>query len=455
MTPLTLRRPRAILLAVPLLVALVALLGVSQWLRPATPSSLPPGASGARPSPTIDAGTSPGASSPMPVGAFTAPRIAWPLPDLDPGLASRVAHPSLTALSGYLSGGSGLFSVAPGAPLTDWRLSRPDMAAVSGYADAVSVVPGGRIGLHLAGRDRGARIDIFRLGAHDATHLLTVPAVAVAPMRVPLPDPATGLDEMGWPVAYELAIPKSWRSGVYLAKLSAAGGQSYVLFIVRPATPAPLTVVIPMATYEAYDSWNGVSLYHWDPLPAHGPTRGYAVSFDRPFASENGAGLLLRTAFPLIVWLEDHGYDPGYVADTDLAAHPGNATAARTLVIAGHAEYWSAEMRGALEAAEGRGVGIAAFGGNLIFRQIRLGADSAGVQGRTVVCYKDAARDPLARTQPQLATIEFGKLRVPRPAHELLGSDWAGIVTGTSPLTVAPGIERFAPWVGLRPGDRL
>jgi len=432
--------------------------GASMSPPVALSSSPTPGATftptpGATPAPTP--GATPGATPSPTHEAFAAPSIPWPLVNLDPGIASRGAHPTLSQLSGYLYGNKALLSVQSGVPLTDWRLSRPSMSAVSGYADAVSVTPGESIGLHLAGAYRTARIDVFRLGAGDAQHLLTVPQVPVAPMVVPHPDATTGLDAMGWPLSYRLAVPPDWRSGVYLAKLSASGGQSYLLFVVRPLKPTALTVMVPMLTFEAYNSWNGISLYGWEPTSGNHPVRGYKVSLDRPFGAENGAALLFRTAFPLIVWLEDHGYSPGYITDADLAADPAWATGSRTVVIAGHSEYWTASMRDALLAAEDRGVGVAAFGGNLIYRQIRLEPDSRGAPDRTVVCYKEAALDPLARTQPELATIEFAKLPVPEPASQVLGADWAGITLQTRPLIVGNAIRTFAPDIGLKAGQAL
>ena len=445
------------------LAGVIVLLGVAVALPPSTPNvSRRPDASSTAPSmaaPTTPASASVGPSTiPTPTlgpGAFVAPSIPWPLPDLDPDLASRGPRPDLAKLATYLSGNRPIVSVAATTEAADWQLTNPNIRAVGGYTDTLSVIPGGSIGLHLAGSDRSARIDVFRLGVHDAQLMVTVAQVPVAPLIVPAPDPGTGLDEMGWPLAFRLEVPSTWRSGVYLAKVSAAHGQSYVPFIVRPAGPVPLVVMIPMMTFEAYNSWNGVSLYHWSPLQPDRPPRGYKVSFERPFNGQNGAGLLFRTAFPLIVWLEDHGYTPGFIADTDLAADPTYATKARTFVIAGHAEYWTASMRAALLAAEAHGVGVAAFGGNLIYRQVRLEPGGDGLPGRTVVSYKDATLDPLARTDPQLATIEFEKLAVPEPAREVFGADWAGITQETRPLVVAPGIEVFAPQVGLSPGQTL
>ena len=109
----------------------------------------------------------PPSPSPLP-GAFRAPSIHWPLPDLDPGLATRGPRPSLAELSGFLYGNKPLLSVDPLAGPLDWRLSDPNPSAVTGYAGDVSVLPGGSLALHLAGSDASARVDIFRLGVvHD------------------------------------------------------------------------------------------------------------------------------------------------------------------------------------------------------------------------------------------------------------------------------------------------
>jgi len=426
--------------AVAALVAIVAVGAVVLRLGDAIPASAPPASPGlsasaiaggtAVPTSTTGATVPPTATNPptpLP-SVFVAPSVSWPLLDLDPGLASRGPRPTLDQLATFLSGNNPIVSVSTTLRAAGWQLTNPGMRAVSGYADAVSVIPGESIGLHLAGSDRHARIDVYRVGARDAEHLLGVADVPVAPMAVPTPDRDTGLDDMGWPVAFRLAVPATWRSGVYLAKVSAAHGQSYVSFIVRPPRPVALVVMIPTLTFQAYNSWNGVSLYHRPPLGPGSAPRGYEVSFDRPYAWEGGAGL---------------------------AADPAYATEARTFVIAGHAEYWTASMRDAVLAAESKGVGVVAFGANLAYRQVRLEPGRDGSASRTIVCYKDAALDPAARNDPQLATIEFGKLAVPKPARDLFGADWAGITNTTHPLVVTKGIESFAPGTGLRSGEAL
>jgi len=270
---------------------------------------------------------------------------------------------------------------------------------------------------------------------------------------VPGPDPATGLVEERWPVSTTLAVPATWSSGVYLVKLSAASGaQGYLPFVVRPATPQPVLVILPVMTYEAYNPFGGPDLYGWP----HGPhDRGYVVSFDRPYALEDGAGYLFRLDFPLIVWLEDHGYTPAFATDTDIAADPALVTGAKTVIFSGHSEYWTAAMHDTFDAAAAAGVNILNFGANTGWWQARLTVDSSGVADRTIVEYKDAALDPLAADNPERATTRFTQLPLPRPARNLLGEDYGGIVAGLSPMDLGPDIARFAPSTGLVPGQQL
>ena len=152
------------------------------------------GAAASPPAPGETAGApAPGATTPIPsaspsVGAqapapptdpaaFVAPVLAGPLPQRDPTLRS-VANASTAWLSQSSSAPS-LLRAPAGALVTDWRLNDPSQRAVRGYAGGVSVIPGDRIDLHLAGTDRTARLDIFRMGLGDAHHVETIRDVPV------------------------------------------------------------------------------------------------------------------------------------------------------------------------------------------------------------------------------------------------------------------------------------
>jgi hypothetical protein len=434
--------------------------------RPTAPSASPLGAgvatspaplpsqpaSNASPTPTAAATSPIAASGPTTLPAtFVAPPLAAPLRQLDPNLR-RVVPTSLAWL--YRSSSAPPFVIAPaGTPFTDWRLSSPNQGAVRGYAGDVSVVPGNYLALHIAGSDQTVRLDIFRMGLADAHHVETVHDIAITQQPDARPDASTGLIEDRWPVTYELNVPSAWRPGVYLAKLTGnSGGQSYIIFVVRSPRPARLMVVLPVMTYQAYNDEGGADLYRWN---GGSHARAYEVSFDRPYGSQFGAGQFFWLDFPLIVWLEDHGYDVGYVTDLDLARNPLLGEGIDTLVFAGHSEYWTGGLRDIVGSQADHGTNLVFFGANDAFWQVRLAPDRATTPDRTIVCYKDANLDPIARQSPSSATIGFSDASVGRPASGLMGTEYAGIVRGLAPLIVGPAISSFAPDLGLQPGDRL
>jgi hypothetical protein len=362
-------------------------------------------------------------------------------------------RPDIAELFASYQYGDPPVAIDPGARPTDWRLSRPDARVVSGYAGSISVLPGASLDLHLRSTAGPLRLDVFRMGLDDGRHVLTVPSVATGPWPEAKPDPLTGLVEERWPVSTTLAIPAAWRSGVYLVKLTArSGAQAYVPFVVRPPEPRPLLVVLPTLTYEAYDPWGGSDLYGW---PGGAARRAHVVGYDRPFVHGWGAGLFFRLDFPLVVWLEDHGYSPAYATDVDVARDPSLVTGAGAVIFSGHAEYWTASIHDAVDAAQAAGVSLLNMGANEAWWQVRLAPNAAGALDRRIIGYKQAKIDPIAATDPQAVSDRFTRLPHPRPSRDLFGEDYGGIVGGIRSMVMGPAIAAFAPGSGLQPGDIL
>lgn len=361
-------------------------------------------------------------------------------------------RPDLATLLRRNQHGNPPISFDPSAGAHDWRLAHPS-PDVTGYAGSTSVVPGGALDLHLRSLAGPVRLDIFRMGSNDAVLVDSIARVPAGPQPLARPDPATGLVEERWPVSATLAIPTTWRSGIYLVKLTTASReQGYVLFVVRPATPQPVLVILPLMTYQAYNAFGGADLYGW---PGGPRSRGYLVSFDRPYAQENGAGQFFQFDFPLIVWLEDHGYAPVYATDADVAADRALVTEAKAVIVSGHSEYWTAGIRDAFDQAAVSGTSLLNFGANTAWWQARLASDSSGVPDRTIVEYRDPGPDPLAPQNPEGATTKFTNLPRPRPARDLFGEAYNGIVAGLNPMVLGPSIAQFAPTTGLTPGEQL
>src|SRR5262249_16151880 len=128
-------------------------------------------------------------------------------------------------------------------------------------------------------------LEVFRVGWYGGIGARRVLAPLTLPgtrQPIPIRSPINGLIECNWTNSYTLNIPATpgdptdWASGAYLARLT--GGQdakqSYIIFTVRDdARASDLLFQQSYTTYQAYNTWGGVSLYG-------GAT---TVSFNRPY----------------------------------------------------------------------------------------------------------------------------------------------------------------------------
>jgi hypothetical protein len=342
----------------------------------------------------------------------------------------------------------------PGGPGTIGGVGSGD---VEGYVSAQAVVPGQTETVYVsAGRARTVTVSVYRIGWYGGRGGRLV--LASSPLRV-IRQPAcahswqTGMTQCRWRATLSFPIPTALASGVYVVKLAtSAGARRDCLFVVRAASPPPLLVQIPTATYEAYNSWGGDSLYPGgtDRVGATGTTQGVAVSYDRPYASQTGAGQFFVREVALVRFLERYGYASGYTTDASLDADPRQLAGVRAFVDAGHSEYWSPREEQALAAARDRGTSLLFLSSDTLAWRIRYapgGRESSAPRrpDQTIVAYKEfAARDP-DRGQP---TGVF-----PLGGAQLAGSAYDGCITPRLPLA-GPPAYRYYPWrpaPGLRP----
>jgi hypothetical protein len=199
--------------------------------------------------------------------------------------------------------------------------------------------------------------------------------------------------EARWPASFELAIPSSWPSGVYLAKLTAAGSgdQGYLIWVVRDDRKADLMFQVSDLTWQAYNRWPGWrSLYDWKGDPWHTRPGGAVVSFDRPYGlyynklpanlvpKTNGSGEFLLWEFPLAFWLESRGYDVTYVSGLDTHRDADGLARVKAFLSVGHDEYWSRRMFDNVRQARDAGVSLAFLSGNAVDGEITFSAASDG-----------------------------------------------------------------------------
>lgn len=290
--------------------------------------------------------------------------------------------------------------------------SRDGEKAAWCYSDRRAYRPGDTVTLHLSATVERVSLTIKRdPGGSDAAFTSGIRDAAFHP--VPEQVYAAGC---GWPAFLSWTIPDDLASGGYVVEIrdeTTAEREviGHHLFFNRQKArmPGALVLVAATSTWSAYNDWGGANHYYginpalprgrsaqlsalrpWargqvalpkgaprsvnqvrpgKPGPArydsvewafiHGYTRYYALagwaSYERPF----------------LQWAEANGYVFDVITQDELHDDPGVLKDYPCAVFVGHDEYWSREMRDAVDAYVDGGGRVARFAGNFLW-QIRL-----------------------------------------------------------------------------------
>ena len=284
---------------------------------------------------------------------------------------------------------------------------------IEGYASAASAAPGDTVDFHVRS-DTAAHftMEIVRRGVDD-TSLQNAEGDAFVPG--PQSDADLAINGCDWPAVESCStvIPDDWKSGYYVAKLSANDASTEIPFVVRSATPGTtsrILVKLSDTTSQAYTNWGGRGLYETPFSPS--------ISFDRPYNDVQGLYEIYQLQF--IRWLERNNITVDFCSSLDLHTDPNVLYPYHLLVSIGHDEYWSLEMRDQAEAFIAGGGNVCFFSGNTCFWQIRLDFDDGH---RIMFCSKESEGHPAdpQRDDPSRVTTEWSKAPVNRPENSLTG----------------------------------
>ena len=329
------------------------------------------------------------------------------------------------------------------AGTSDWQIADARIAngEIQGYASSVSIVPGQRLSLYVSvRRDRDPyTISIYRLGWYGGKGgrlLLTVhetghaqgwyfrDTATLSGCVSCVWDLTTHELEANWTPSYSLTIPATWVTGIYYVKFTESGGkEDFTMFDVRGDSHSTYLATTGDATWAAYNTWGGYSLYR-------GPdgmfeTRARSVSLDRP-SSYYEALATLSYEINTMRWMEREGYDVSYVSDIDLDANPSLLLTHHVYISLGHDEYWSRGMRTNVEKARDSGIALLFMGSNAVFWQIRFASDASGGHDRVIIGYKAQSEDPLNGVENSLVTVEWRDPLIGQPENGLVGIMFSG-----------------------------
>lgn len=319
-------------------------------------------------------------------------------------------------------------------------LEDPGYLEVWCYTDKISYLPGEEVKFHTSTTATELSIEVVR----DGLTPKTVHAVSGLPGALHKLKPDFYAAGCGWPVTYAWRLPEDLPSGFYVVISRVRSGttaatattedpqpkakeQEHGFFVRRPAgrPSAEILLIAATCTWTAYNDWGGFSHYMARDL-SEGFRHAPRLSTQRPFARgfiwlPEGAprkphrltlGPNSIPVYPIIDFAYTRGYSKwfgnagwatyernfaffaerndykiDYATQTDLHYDPHLLDRYKCVVFVGHCEYWTWDMRTAIDRFVERGGNVARFAGDFSW-QIRLEDD-----GCTQIAYKERAGD--------------------------------------------------------------
>lgn len=303
------------------------------------------------------------------------------------------------------------------------------------YSDRRAYGPGDTVTLHLSAtvakvsltirRDPGDGAVVFNSGVRDAQFCAVPDRVYEA--------------GCGWPAFLSWTLPDDLASGGYLVEIRDETtaqreviGHHLFIYRARKRSEGALALVASTSTWSAYNDWGGANHYFgtnaglprgraphlsalrpwargqiWLPRGAprcvnevrpkkSGPARYDAIewAFINGYTRYYSLAGWASYERPFLQWAEANGYRFDVITQDELHDDPHVLDDYPCAVFVGHDEYWSREMRDAVDAYVEAGGRVARFAGNFLW-QIRLERES-----QTQIAYKYDARrlDPLSGT---------------------------------------------------------
>lgn len=238
---------------------------------------------------------------------------------------------------------------------------------ICGYVEASAVQVGKPMRVHVSSTTPDFAINIQRAGNKDPDAVSRF-AFSAAGNHKPS---AISYNGLNWGAGYNVNIPSDWKSGIYELSFNNGRGD-YSEFVAikssQPGTHSKVLVLDSLPTKIAYSPIGGKSMYGFN------STNGQAsatVSMERP----TGRGQWTEHR-EFVTWLDQQGIIYEAASMMDLHRDPSLLSQYNLVILIGHNEYWSKEMRDNWDNYLAAGGNGAIFSGNTMWWQVRFSSDN-------------------------------------------------------------------------------
>jgi len=234
---------------------------------------------------------------------------------------------------------------------------RKDVPRIEGFAGAVSATCGSKVSVTVIGSKK-FDLDVYRMGYYRNTG-----ARLIGTLDSP----------------QSITVDSKMPPGQYLLKLRSKNrAASFIPLMITGQSSNDLTFVSSVLTWQSYNQWGGQSLYKG--ADGTRETKATSVSFSRPYDGD-GSGQFRYMEQPLVTLMEKNSLDIDYQTDIDIDSNPQAFANSKSIVLAGHSEYWTLKMRSHFDAAVAQGKNLLVFGGNTGYAMTEINGQS--ISGRT------------------------------------------------------------------------
>ncbi len=342
-------------------------------------------------------------------------------------------------------------------------------ANLQGYAQW-SVAAGEQLAVKVSTTFDGYRASVLRLTGpieDNGAHEVWAPRTFTG--RRQLLQQGYRANGANWQTDFTVPVGADWESGFHVVKLEGAHGmRQYIPFVVKPKQPRQkVALLLPYLTHNAYNHWGGHFQYSWDDRAGR-----RQITTRRPFANAyvEAPGFIdvrFHGDLLLMKWFSDNNVSYDSYQDLDLHS-PSWLAQYKVLVLATHPEYWTPEMRTAVENYLAGGGRVIYTGGNGMYERVDYNASGGFVLHRDVDGNRWLWRDQ-GRPESQVLGVAYDSYsymdmhpyvvdadhpflegtglkigdRFGRDGYNFAASGWE-VDTRTAAGPEAPGVVRFA-----------